>query len=82
MIILQNLTTTSHRKGGESKYDRNIKTLCRDYTIRYRVNEVLFSQQIFSLLTRMDENTRFHTLLMTNSCELVSTFNKRPFCFA
>ena len=39
MITLQNLKTTSHRKSGESKYDRKLTELDVVTTrIRYRVN--------------------------------------------
>ena len=42
MIILQNLTTTNHRKSGESKYDRSLTEIDVVSTrIRYRANEVL-----------------------------------------
>ena len=42
MIILLNLTTTSHRKSGESKYDRKLTELDVVTTrIRYGVNGVL-----------------------------------------
>ena len=41
MIILQNLTTTNHRKSGESKYDRKLTEFDVVSTrIRYRVNGV------------------------------------------
>ena len=41
MIIEQNLTTTNHRKSGESKYDRKVTELDVVTTrIRYHVNRV------------------------------------------
>ena len=41
MIILQNLTTTDQRKGGESKYGRKMSELDVVTTrIRYRVNGI------------------------------------------
>ena len=44
IIILLNLTTTNHRKSGESKYDRKLTELNVVTTrIRYRVNRVLNS---------------------------------------
>ena len=51
MIILQNLTTTNHRKSGESKYDHKLTELNVVTTrIWYRVNGVSLGRSLQELI--------------------------------